>query len=163
MCLLKFSAFVKTIVSYLNRRIDASSFVYVAYLLEVIHITLDMNIPCAHCHSILNIDGKNKKCCSLKNNIRFFLSFSMIISELLIVLFRVSLHLGSNYSLTDDQMNGLFQTLGISCRQDYYQDIKDSVISKIDVSFSITKYENYVADKVLSLVFNIIIDNCFSY
>lgn len=73
----------------------------------------------------------------------------MIISELLIVLFRVSLHLGSDYSMTDDQMNDLFQTLGISCRQDYYQDIKDSVISKIDVSFSITKYENYVADKVL--------------
>lgn len=74
----------------------------------------------------------------------------MIISELLIVLFRVSLHLGSDYSMTDDQMNDLFQTLGIFCRQDYYQDIKDSVISKIDVSFSITKYENYVADKVLS-------------
>ena len=50
----------------------------------------------------------------------------------------------------DEEMTSLLQILGLSCREQYYKEILQTIIPKIDISFSITKYENYVAEKVYS-------------
>lgn len=77
-------------------------------------------------------------------------SFSVIeYRELVVVLFRIALQLGNEYVMTDEEMTSLFRILGLSCRDDYYNEIQQTIIPKIDISFSITKYENYVAEKVI--------------
>lgn len=52
--------------------------------------------------------------------------------------------------MSDEEMTTLLQILGLSCREQYYTEILQTIIPKIDISFSITKYENYVAEKVYS-------------
>ncbi len=52
--------------------------------------------------------------------------------------------------MSDEEMTALLQILGLSCREQYYKEILQTIIPKIDISFSITKYENFVAEKVYS-------------
>ena len=67
---------------------------------------------------------------------------------MVVVLIRIALQLGNGYTMSDEEMTSLLQILGLSCREQYYKEILQTIIPKIDISFSITKYENYVAEKV---------------
>ena len=69
-------------------------------------------------------------------------------SEIVVTLFRLSLYLGNNCIITDEDFDQLIKSLGLSMNKNYYNKLKNVMVQQMDISFSISKYENYLADKV---------------
>ena len=122
-------------------RVESSTIVYVAYLLEEIEKVLRMAVPCAHCDSYIGYGS----CCSLQNNIRCLLFLCFRGRELIVALTRLSLSLGNRYKMRDEEFSTLLKSLGLTCRKGYFEELQHVIIKKINISFSINIFENFVA------------------
>ena len=61
----------------------------------------------------------------------------------------MSLVLGSNINLSDDEFERIAANVGLSIRRNYYAELKSAVIQRVNMSFTITIFESYMANKVL--------------
>ena len=61
------------------------------------------------------------------------------------MLTRLSLSLGNNYQMTESEFLTLMKSLGLECREGYYEELMNTVIQKINVTFTIGTFENFVA------------------
>ena len=100
-----------------------------------------MAVPCAHCDSYIGYGP----CCSLQNNIRCLPFVVITRREIIVALTRLSLSLGNHYKMKDEEFSAVLKSLGLSCREGYFEELRHVIIKKINISFSINTFENFVA------------------
>ena len=70
------------------------------------------------------------------------------IREILLSFIRLSLYLGNNYDMSDNEYFRLMTELGLQCRAEYYTELRDVIVNRVNIAFSIATYENYIAEMV---------------
>ena len=65
--------------------------------------------------------------------------------EIAVALTRLSLSLGNNYQMKESEFLAIMKSLGLECREGYYEEFMHVIIQKINVTFTIGTFENFVA------------------
>ena len=65
--------------------------------------------------------------------------------EIIVALTRLSLSLGNHYKMKDEEFSAVLKSLGLSCREGYFEELRHVIIQRINISFTINTFENFVA------------------
>ena len=63
----------------------------------------------------------------------------------------LSMMLGNDYEISDAEFLRVTKGLGIQCKDGYCTSLRHAVIQHIDLSFTITKYEEFLYPKTIAL------------
>lgn len=50
--------------------------------------------------------------------------------------------------MSDNEYFRLMTELGLQCRAEYYTELRDVIVNRVNIAFSIATYENYIAEMV---------------
>lgn len=56
--------------------------------------------------------------------------------------------MGNEYDMSDEEYSSVLREVGLSCREDYYPQLRKALADKMDLSFSIPIYENFITEMV---------------
>ena len=56
--------------------------------------------------------------------------------------------MGNEYDMSDEEYSNVLREVGLSCREDYYAQLRKALADKVDLSFSIHIYENFITEMV---------------
>ena len=56
--------------------------------------------------------------------------------------------MGNEYDMSDEEYSNVLGEVGLSCREDYYPQLRKALADKVDLSFSIPIYENFITEMV---------------